>query len=407
MATPAIPANCQAVTNTLLTESGRLVDPIYRRAIAQRPIVALMSADRGAWQNGMGFSVNAVTFERTLPSSIDDNWTAITASDGDSNNACLPPKETLVFGETTRNYAPKHVSAETGLFCIRDIMFDWQFEEMLVNHTRVLGEYAAWKWAVHYTSEYFRLAGHKLTLNSGNVITDSTSAYSTATPATGKLNQSVLDDIYLNLSREGGDEPFGWDMDGDAPVFAAIMSAETSRSIIRDNPDLRQDIRFAYEGKGDQSPLLNSLGHKRRSYGGFAHFIDPFPRRFILSGGAYVQIHPYVQVATTNGFAWNLNPAYKTAPYEETIIYHKRNYQSLVVNNVSNPAPGWKFDPISYMGDFTVRNILERTCNPDGTMIFWRAVFADASKPINPFMGYTILHARCGLPLAVSSCYTS
>ena len=48
------------------------------------------------------------------------------------------------------------------------------------------------------------------------------------------------------------------------------------------------------------------------------------------------------------------------------------------------------------MGNFEAVNIRERVCNPDGTMIFWRAKFASAAEPIKPEVGVSILHARCG-----------
>ena len=67
----------------------------------------------------------------------------------------------------------------------------------------------------------------------------------------------------------------------------------------------------------------------------------------------------------------------------------------------------WTFDPLNSMGQWKVKNIIERDCNPDGTKIFWRAVFKDAAEPINPEVGYTILHARCGYDLDLVSCYGS
>ncbi len=136
----------------------------------------------------------------------------------------------------------------------------------------------------------------------------------------------------------------------------------------------------------------------------FVHTIVPYPRRFTYSGGAYVEIDPWVSSATTKGIQWNQNPLYKVAPFEETIVWHEANYQSLAVNTVTNPAPGWSFNPRDWMGKFEPRNILHKTCNPDGTIIYWRALFADASKPQNPYVGYAILHTRCGIDTDLLSC---
>lgn len=404
----SIPTTCEVVNDNFIRESGRLAEPVYRRAISQDPIVGLMARTRGAWMNGMGTSVGAVTFERAFPASSGDTWANVGASDGADANACLPTVENIEFGQTSRTYQPRHKAFESPDFCIRDVVTGFAYADMLRNVTRVLGDIAAWEWGNHYTNDYFRLAGHKLTVNNPAGIQDSTSAYSTANPATGKLTQGILDDIYTDLQREGASNPYGWDESTDAPVFTALISKETEQRLLRDNPNIRDDIRYAYMGKGEESPLIRRMqGGKPRVYGGFVYKIKPFPRRFILSGGAYVQIEPFISSATTKGIKWERNPAYKVAPYEETIIWHEENYQSLAVNNVTNPAPGWSFDPVNYMGDFRWVNEYDRTCNPDNTIGFWRSVMADAAKPVNPQVGYTVLHARCGIDLNISSCYGS
>jgi hypothetical protein len=95
----------------------------------------------------------------------------------------------------------------------------------------------------------------------------------------------------------------------------------------------------------------------------------------------FTEINPFVKSPTTKGSKWELNPAYKAANVMESIIWHESNYQSLAVNTVSNPSPGWTFNATNWMGEFTPMNIIHRTCNPDGTIIYFRAKFADASRP--------------------------
>src|SRR5882762_4951747 len=102
MATTSIPSNCAAVTNTLLIESGRFGPGIFARAARKRPIIRLMSGTRGAWMDGMGLSIAAVTFERSLPHTSGGVWANVALSDGDAINACLPPVDTAGFGATTR-----------------------------------------------------------------------------------------------------------------------------------------------------------------------------------------------------------------------------------------------------------------------------------------------------------------
>lgn len=407
MATTSIPSTCAAVTNALLIESGRLGPGIFQRAARMRPIIRLQGKTRGAWMDGMGLSIGAVTFERMLPDTYAGVWANVALSDGDAINACLPPTDTAQFGATTRTYQPQHMAINTSHFCIRDIQFDWQYADMLSKITVGFGDISQWVWASRYTSEYVRLAGHKLTLNTGHGTQDSPTAYNTSFQPDANISQGVLNDIYMTLYREGADIPSGLGAEDGEPVFTLIVSSEASKSIKQSDPVMVTDNRYAFMGTKDDpnSPLLVNLPTKRKNYGGFVHEIDPYPRRFVLSGGAYVEVAPFVSSSTTKGIKWELNPAYNAATYEEAIVWHENNYQSLAVNTVTNPSPGWTFDPHSWMGKFEPRNILHETCNPDGTIIFWRALFADASKPINPAVGYGILFKRCPLNLFLADCY--
>lgn len=405
MSTTSIPANCAAVTEQLLLETGRLIEPMFQRTARKRPILRLLSKTRGAWMNGRGVTVGAVTFERSFPALTGDSWQTIAPSDGDSVNACRPPSETLAFGQTTRTYTPKHYSVNTPDFCIRDINFGWQFEEFMSKVNDVLTLVSEWVWYRRYTQDYFDGAGHHLTLSKTAGVQDSPTSYNTTNIPTANLSQGVLDNIYSNLYREAGDKPSGIDVDTGAPVFTLITSAETSKHIVNDNPALRQDMRYAYMGKGEMTPILPGMEYKRRTFGGFVHEIDPYPRRFIYQGGGYTEVAPFLASATTKGIQWNLNPSYLAAPFEESIVFHENNIQELAVNTNNNPAPGWSFQPNTWMGDFTPRNILDRTCNPDGDIIFMRALYASAAKPVNPYVGWTILHSRCGYDNDLRNCY--
>ena len=405
MATTPIPANCTAVTNALLAESGRFGPGIFQRAARKRPIVRLMSKTRGAWADGMGVTVAAVTFERMQPNTYAGVWSNIAPSDGDSVNACLPPTDSAQFGQTTRTYTPQHMAINTDPFCIRDIQFDWQYADMLTKITKGFSDISEWVWASRYTSEYVRLSGHQIVLN-GAVPPDGGGAGYPAVIPNRVLSQGFLNDVYMDLYREGGDLMSGLDETTNEPVFTIIAGATVLKSILLNNPDIRQDNRFAYMGTKDNplTPLIPGMPIRRRNYGGFIYEIDPYPRKFTFSGGVFTEIRPFISSSTTKGIKWNQNPAYKAATIIETIVWHEENYQSLAVNTVSNPAPGWTFNPNNWMGEFSPRNILHQTCNPDGTILFWRALFADASKPVNPYVGWSILSLDCPLDLDLQDC---
>lgn len=394
-----------AVSNAFTYETGRIGPDLFRRSARKRPIVGLIGSDRGVWPHGMGVTISNMTFERSLSTSTSDPWTTIAPSDGASVNACLPPVTTVAFGQTQRSMTPKVMALETGYFCIRDILFDWQFAKNLEAVKGVLTERTSWEWARKYTADYASLAGHHLTLKTTGVVDGGTS-YDTANPPTAALDFGTLEEIYGAIYREGSSVQRYSQEDTGAMAGEIIVSDETYRNLLRNNPTLATRINYAYMGAKDGNPLLPSgIERRRQLFGNWVIYTDPYPRRFALTGGVYVEIPVWVSSSTTKGNKQEINPAWLQAPYEETIVYSPDNYRSLAYNTVTNPAPGWNFDPVNSMGEWSVRNILERDCNPDGDQIFWRAVFGDVAEPINPNVGYVVLHLRCGYQHSLTSCY--
>src|SRR5205823_13325422 len=151
---------------------------------------------------------------------------------------------------------------------------------------------------------------------------DDPTAYNVTNLPTAQLSQGVLNDIYMNLYREGADVPAGLGEADGEPVFTLLISAEASKAVKQSDPVMVTDNRYAFMGSKDDpnSPLLVNIPTKRKNYGGYIHEIDPYPRRFTFSGGAYVEVAPFVKSATTKGNKWELNPAYQAAPYEEAIV---------------------------------------------------------------------------------------
>lgn len=391
-------AGCQAVTNAFTYETGRIGPELFQRGAVMRPIIGLVGADRGVWTNSMGVTVSNMTFERSFSTSTSDPWVTISPSDGASVNACLPSVTTVAFGQTQRTYTPQTMALETGYFCIRDILFDWQFAKNLNAVKRVLSMRTSWEWARKWTNDYYDLAGHNMTSihTTSQLYDNGSSGYSVANPPTAALNYSQLETIWAAIYREGGSVQ-GVNLETEGPVAVAIVSDETRLELLRNNPALASAINYAWMGARDDNPLLpGGIPKKRKMFGSYVFYVDPYPRRFIISGGAYVEIPVWVSSATTKGNKQEINPDWVNAPYEETIIYHPDNFRSLAYNTMTNPAPTWEFNPINSMGDWSVRNILERDCNPDGDQIFWRAIFGDVAEPINPAVGYTCLHLRCG-----------
>lgn len=392
----AIPASCDAITAQLIKQTDILHGQIFRRSIRVRPIVELMMSTRGAFDNGIGISFQNVTSARNVPLDPVASRVSMGVSNG-TTSPCLPTPLLLKTGQFTQEVTRNILRIQTEDFCIEDIKTEYQFRQALVNVTNQFSYTTPWVWAEWFTHDYERLAQHHITMNKDQGAVDNGTTYSTSALPTSRLIVGVFEDIYLTMEREGPDQPLGYDMDTNSPVYGVILSKEASDLWVRTSEAERQDRRYAYMGAREDSPLLPSkMPLKRRSYGGWVHYIDPYPRRFTFNGSAYVRIPTWLETSATVGFKQTLNPAWKTAPYEEVIPFHKAHYRSLAINSVTNPAPGWSFDPQNYMGDFRLLNIRNKECNPTGNIAFWNADYADAAEPLNTELGYTMLVKRCG-----------
>jgi hypothetical protein len=401
-----ISAGCQAVTDSLIAESGRIAPELFQRSARQRPINGIVGGDRGIFPNSMGLTVNVTTIERSFSTSTTDPWTTVALSDGASVNSCLPPVTSVGFGFTTRAMTPKHMALETPYFCIRDILQAWQFAKSLSGMVDVMSDRTSWEWARKWTADYVDISGHNLTIRKTGNVDNGSNGYDTANPPTAHLDFGTMEEIYMAQFREGRSVRGTNEATG-APIAEVIMSDEQFRILLRDNPQLVTNTNFAFMGARDDNPLLPGGYAKRRPiYGNWVIWTDPYPRRFALSGGVYVEIPVWVSSSTTKGNKQEINPAYLAAPFEEVLFYNPDVFKSLAWNaNPSTPAPGWVFDAVNSMGDWRVKNIEERGCNPDGDQVFWRAIFADAAEPINPSVGYSALVLRCPYPKVQNNCY--
>lgn len=365
---------------------------------------------------------------------------------GNSAANQLPTAQRIEFAQTLRSYNLTHTALESPKLSVNDLRFSLRRKEQLANIFAILQENTSYAWQDRYRDEYVRLAQNKinakstaLVTNSGeNVVFNSTTASLPDLP----LTQGMLDRVYMKLIRDGGgNNPL--DRENARPVFGAILSSEASRNLIANDAATRQDYRYS----DSKNELLAPLGISR-SYSGFFHLVDDWlPRHdavtitsvssgntLTISGSSlvvgdqlsgngiapgtvviaatatsatlsadvtgatgtsvYVRRMPYKAVATTQGNKFDINPAYETAVYEDSIVFHQDVFTCLVPKPITSAGSNVTFDAVSYMGDFKWKNIPHATENPDGTIGYFRAVLSCGSKPIRPEWGTVIRHRR-------------
>jgi hypothetical protein len=380
------------IDQILINESGRIGPDIHRKllhtSVWNSPLI-----QKGSWPDEMGDEISVMTYERSLPANT-LTWDTVTYNTGSGSN-CVPTAEVVNFAQTLRTYNLQQTALESPPFCKNDLRFTVKRKEQLSNIFAILTENTKYAWENRHRDEYVRLAGHKVVLTAA--MPEGSASFPLVTPVS-KLTQGALNRVRMKLIRDGaGINPIT--RANGTPVFGLVTSSETSESIIKDNEDIRQDYRWSDK----VNELLAPMGIER-SYAGFVHMIDDFNPRYDFVDGAWVRRYPYSAVATTQGNKFDINPLYEAAAYEDSIIFHKDVMECLIPKPITAPGGNTKFDPVSYTGDWSWKNILDRTENPDGTIGYFRGILSSGSKPLKPEWGYVIRHLRCDSSLNLLAC---
>lgn len=132
----------------------------------------------------------------------------------------------------------------------------------------------------------------------------------------------------------------------------------------------------------------------------------------VLSGSTYTVTKPDGTAPTTQGTAQTYsawvkvpefiksdnviipNPAWLSAEYEDSYIFHQKTEVCLVPKPITDVA-GAKFDVVNHAGEFSWRNYLDEEKNPDGTIGRFRGVLSSGTRPDNPEFGIVIRHKAC------------
>lgn len=399
---------CDAVNNAFIAFSGYL-SPTIQSKVAPNQRPWFISTPRSKWEEGMGVVHNSILWERTVPTDTGLEWTDSNFSDNTSNptvDRCLMDPEIVHFGQSQRSMHVQRRNIQTEEFCVEDFRDDFQIGKTLDGVARNLTWITNYVWESRIRHEYIRVSDHKVT--EGAVFDLGATAFDPANPPTSTLTLGTLEQIFNWLLLDGAAvEGAVGSMSGGRPVFDLMTDFNTSRDLIRQDPLIREDFRYAYMGKGVDSPLLGALGSEV-AYDGFRHVYDPFPERYDIEGGVYVRRYPYKDPSTaTKGVKQDLDPRYLYAAFQISEIKIPSVMMLQIPEPISMPGGGLKFDPVNYMGDFQWLNIKDKKCNPRGTKGFFDAVFASATDPGLTHHGFAIMHKNCPpLRKLRTSCYS-
>lgn len=380
------------INTWLEAESGRIGPDIYHKSLNTSPWLKLVKQD--TWPDEMGYEVSVLTYSRSLPETA-LSWNNVGFSTGSGAGSCVPSASVVNFYQKLATYNLQQTAIQSPPLCVNDLRYSWRRKDQLSHIFRILTENTSWAWKDRYRNEFLRLSKRQVLVASAG--TSNPETFSSANSnfpaqiATTKLTQPYLDRIRMSLIRDGaGNDPMG--RENGTPVFGLICSSETSYDIIRSLAADREDYRYSSK----VNDLLAPLGVER-TYKGFYHIIDDFAPRYNWNAGtsSYVVVEPYIKQTVGGVTEWVLNPAYESAHFEVSFVFHKDVFHSVIPAPITAPGANTKFDPVAYRGEFKWLNIRDREENPDGTIGYFRGVLSSGSKPVRPEWGYAILHARC------------
>jgi hypothetical protein len=346
---------------------------------------------RGTLPNEMGEQLTALVYERSAPTDAEPVWSDLTITDSAEGGLCLPPATKIPIASTTRTFGPKRRVLEGPDICNIDIRPAVDLYNQLQSVAGVLGDYARIEWEIHDRHEYFRLCQTKVSVTDCGEGTFTTTMATTypATCPTQPLSWSNIDTYKIYLLQDGAGAEALLRSDG-APVGILITGFETAGNLIRQNHNIREDIRFSNEA----NLLIKSFGISY-AYDGVTVLRDPANRRFSCADGAFTEIPAYVLEAASKGQKAVIRSAWRTASIEESFWFDPNVFTQLMLEPPTAPAPDFRFNPVDYTGMVKLYNIADRICNPDGNVVFHRMHLAAASYPVEPERGVAFAHLRC------------
>lgn len=388
--------SCSGITDIVTRETGRYMPgEIFRRNFGTSPWVPGGLLERGVYPAGLSEVISNLVYGRSAPTDVNaQGWSNITVVDGQEGGACLPPTQKINIGSTPRTFRLQRKALEGPDFCAEEFRSVFDLRKQLDQISAIMAERIRLEWEEYNRYQYFLNCQTKVIVDSCSAPTTDT-ALSTTYPAgcpTETIGVGFLDKFRNKAIRAGA--AASSILQNGLPTLAIVASPEWIENFIIANADTRQDIRWADSGKGDKARLLQALG-VNSTYRGYMLIADLFARRFTCEGGVPTTVPPFGASAMTKGTTDDVSSAWEVAPYEELFIFDPMVMKQLVPAPITNPAPNFRFDPISYVGDIKVQNIPNRQCNPDGNILYHRAILAASSEPMLTWKGYAFMQLRC------------
>ena len=379
----------------------------------------------------MGAGLVRSSFEvgRSEPGTEEESWAALASTSGGTFiGSCGKTYVDTQIGFLERQYKPEGYALRGPLVCQTDLTIYWNsidfwnmyFMRLEQRNTRTIVNRLQNVYC-NYATKVIAGSSGTVTTYAGDTTTQP-SKYnidlSAVTAPSCGLTQDILDSQVHPLVMAGAtsEDSGGWITSlGSGPVFPLLIGIDASNQLALNNAELREDLRFSYEGYGETAEVLLRLGASR-VIKNFRHVITATPPRWDIN---FNRISPWLMSTSatdaTKGQVAIPNPAYlnpNVACIEAAILLSKWVMTEEILRPV-NAAPGMKWMAQDYFGEWKFVTGNDALLGMDGCTGITDplhengrhfAQYKHALKPVYPDFGRVFLFLRCPATVDCLSC---
>lgn len=387
---------CPTAFDALPLATEYLSNDLYKRAYPQHVMMNLVP--RTEFVRNKGVTQTSFQMGRSLPTTDERTWTAVTAGDVDTE-ICSNSFTDVSIGYNASTFSPSRFQLAGPILCQDTLIYSHNPEQFWDGYLNAMAKNSGQELENQLLYQY-TVAANKAVATAAYPLYDQTTFVMAA--ATSELVQEMLDQTAIELNQDGANVP---NSDGflqltdQGPIYTLMIGQKASRRLFKNNAELRSDVRFAQMGDGQNATLLQRMG-AASVLGSYRHLVTLFPPRYTYAAGTYSRVNTWEAIAGTKGTIVRVSNAWKTAPYEGAVVLHPWVIKEHIVRPV-NKVANMTWTPKSYMGEWEWvtggRNIQTSGDCLDPLKKYGRhfAEYQHAIETVFPQFGRLIIFARC------------
>lgn len=400
--------SCANVFDVLPVATEYLSKEIYKRATFDSPYDTLIR--RGEFMPNTGLTHTTFTILNSAPTNTSD-WDAVSLANGSNGGSCDTTYNQVNVGFKSETYSPVKRGWKGPLLCRDDLYFDHEPTQFIDGYITNLANYVKLDWDYHLERQYSTRVPIYVA-SAGFTTPTAANSTLTAPAATSELTLEMLETLAAVLIQNRATLPdsYGFVQLTDVgPTFTLNIGMEMSQKLIRNDPNYRQDIRWA-----EPSLFMKRIG-ATKVIQNFRHLVNVLPRRFTHDGTKYVEVPRWSNTTTTKGTAQDINPAWlspASAPYEAAVVMNPEVFTAEIVRPPS-AVSSVNWAPYGYQGEWKWVTGKDAIAEADGDACFdpllkkgrHYAEMIYAPRPAsNPKAGALVLFKRCAANYTLATC---